>query len=240
MAINMRSQVARVVGKILVPLQLIVVVYLSVTMSEWPVRDQQKSNFTGLPIWHNAPCPHPHSVNEKSPSEYVELGSAFITGVASLICIYRGLMAYISRKEFSETVTKLLDLLCCCLPRSRPEEGDSEFTFGTIFLFDTIITTYISATFIALVAGLIFGVGKLWAIFGIFHNVMEVFIVAALCYRKTIKYVAFTCVFTSVYSVVVTGVIGYLHWYRDAMFFKFQGKLFFCYTFKVWSLTSNH
>ncbi|GBB85483.1 hypothetical protein RclHR1_00120037 [Rhizophagus clarus] len=231
---NTRIQVVRVAGLILVPLQLIAVVYLinNISKSSWPVREQQRSNFTGLPIWFNAPCPSTHSVDEKTPVEYIEFGSTIITGVASLICIYKGILTYLDKKD--TLLKKLADLLPCnCLPirntrNTRSVEGSRDIQgkkFGTIFLFDNIITTYVIATFIPLVVGLIFSVGKLWALFGIFHNVLEVFIVAALCYKKTIKYVSFTFIFVSVYSVVVTGVVGRLPWYWDAMFFKFQGLI---------------
>ncbi|CAI2192697.1 9763_t:CDS:2, partial [Funneliformis geosporum] len=189
----------------------------SIHKSSWPERGQEKSKFTGLPIWSNAPCLHnPPPVSKMAPASKMTTltcVSAFVTGVASLVCIYKTIKRD-KRKQDGPSLIRIYG--------SINEERD--VNIWTLFLFDNIITAYIIATFIALIAGLVFGgVGKLRAIFGIFHNILEVFIVAALCHRTKAHYAAGILV-TLVCSVFVTGTISQLPWYWDSMFFKFQGK----------------
>ncbi|CAG8624365.1 5342_t:CDS:2 [Ambispora leptoticha] len=208
------GQVARVVGIILVTLQLVVIVYLAITINKSPLpeREQEKSNFTGLPVWRIAPCPHALSASKETVSKYV---SAFVTGITSLYCIYIKTKGNFKRQRSAipnETVTSD-ETVNSAIPNETinpvfstfagtSKSIDAEFITGTgtgareassiqwtEILFNSIITAYITATFLALVAGIILGVGRQWAIVGIFHNIMEVFILAALCHRSTANYV---------------------------------------------------
>src|ERR1044072_1692236 len=188
------GRVARVVGMILIALQSVVVVYLAITIN-WPDRGQKMSQRTGLPTWDFAPChstpPPPSSPSPVSKNTVLNYASALVTGVTCLACI------------LSKWKNRYND----------EKKNDSErrvYFRWTLLLFDDIIAAYVGATFIALITALFISVGKLWAIlgFGIVHNLVEVFIVAALCHKGSlINYV--TCsLITLAYSGVVAVTVG--------------------------------
>ncbi|CAG8714007.1 6927_t:CDS:2 [Funneliformis caledonium] len=233
-------EIVRVVGIFLVPLQLAAAIYLAATIknSSWPERGQEMSSITGLPIWFVAPCPHRSPGSERTTSEFA---SAIVTGVASFASIFIKIMGILNIKSILQNLFDLIpgkkeqSLLSSRYQRYHVIDDNSKEkrpslkipgVHQTLIHFNTIITAYVSTTFIALIAGLIFGVGKVWGFFGIFHNIMEVFIVAALCNRSNKRYIV-SILIILVYSVVVTGALSQLPWYWDMMFFKFQGKFFF-------------
>ncbi|CAG8714017.1 6928_t:CDS:2 [Funneliformis caledonium] len=186
-------EIVRVVGIFLVPLQLAAAIYLAATIknSSWPERGQEMSSITGLPIWFVAPCPHRSPGSERTTSEFA---SAIVTGVASFASIFIKIMGILNIKSILQNLFDLIpgkkeqSLLSSRYQRYHVIDDNSKEkrpslkipgVHQTLIHFNTIITAYVSTTFIALIAGLIFGVGKVWGFFGIFHNIMEVFIVAA-------------------------------------------------------------
>ncbi|CAB4478420.1 uncharacterized protein OCT59_027342 [Rhizophagus irregularis] len=200
------------IGGVIIALQLLMIVYLVIIIdkSSLPERGQEISNLTNLPIWINVPCP---SLQPEVKRTWLEYVSAFFTGVASLACIQR--IRKVNKKNRTNIPTwdTVVDAVNRSITSSKPIDRS---------MFDIIITVYVTITFFALAVGLVFSVGKLWAIFGIFHNVMEVFIVSALLRMTRVNYVI---LITLIYSVVSTGAFSQLPWYWDAMFFKFQGLI---------------
>ncbi|CAG8662734.1 4414_t:CDS:2 [Funneliformis mosseae] len=214
-------EIVRVVGIFLVPLQLAAAIYLAATIknSSWPERGQEMSSITGLPIWFAAPCPHRSPGSERTTSEFA---SAIVTGVASFASIFIKIMGILNIKSILHNLFDLIpgkkeqSLLSSRYQRYHVIDDNSKEkrpslkipgVHQTLIHFNTIITAYVSATFIALIAGLIFGIGKVWGFFGIFHNIMEVFIVAALCHRSNKRYIV-SILIILVYSVVVTGALS--------------------------------
>jgi hypothetical protein len=206
----MGTIIGQFTGGVLVTLQLIMIVYLVITLykSPLPERGQEISKLTGLPTWFNSPCPSLQPVSKRSSLEYA---SAFFAGVSCLVCIHRVRKKNRTNKSTWDTI---VDAVNKAIVSDKPTDWS---------MFDAIITAYVTITFLVLVIGLVFSVGKLWSIFGIFHNIMEVFVVAALLRMTKTNFVILA---TLVYSVVVTGAVSQLPWYWDAMFFKFQGKFF--------------
>jgi len=90
-----------------------------------------------------------------------------------------------------------------------------------------ILTAYITVTFLALGTAIVVGgLGKLWSIIGIFHNIMEVCLLAALLQtgRKQFNFVIALLVVVT-YGVLATAITSQLDWYYDSLFFKFQGLI---------------
>ncbi|RIA91013.1 hypothetical protein C1645_875703, partial [Glomus cerebriforme] len=217
----MGTIIGQVAGIIVVTLQLAMVVYLTITLykSSWPERGQEMSDFTGLPTWFTVPCNYLQTMSKKTSLEFA---SVFVTGVASLVCLRKGKKRY---KTIGATFKAITNAIVPTQENQENTTHNGATNSGHTIpwsIFDAIITVYVIITFIAMVAGSVFGVGKLWAIIGIFHNIMEVFIVGALWHRTKANYIILIAL---VYSVVVTGAISQLPWYWDAMFFKFQGLI---------------
>ncbi|EXX60296.1 hypothetical protein RirG_181220 [Rhizophagus irregularis DAOM 197198w] len=183
------------IGGVIIALQLLMIVYLVIIIdkSSLPERGQEISNLTNLPIWINVPCP---SLQPEVKRTWLEYVSAFFTGVASLACIQR--IRKVNKKNRTNIPTwdTVVDAVNRSITSSKPIDRS---------MFDIIITVYVTITFFALAVGLVFSVGKLWAIFGIFHNVMEVFIVSALLRMTRVNYVI---LITLIYSVVSTGAFS--------------------------------
>ncbi|RGB41652.1 hypothetical protein C1646_793102 [Rhizophagus diaphanus] len=166
----MGTIIGQFTGGVIIALQLIMIVYLVITLdkSSLPERGQEISNLTGLPTWINVLCPSPQPEEPEVKGTSLEYASSFFTGVASLVCIHR------LRKK-NRTNKRTWDTVVDAVNRAITSDKPTDWS-----MFDAIITVYVTITFLVLVVGNVFSVGKLWAIFGIFHNVIEVFIIAAL------------------------------------------------------------
>ncbi|CAJ0854373.1 5596_t:CDS:2 [Entrophospora sp. SA101] len=101
-----------------------------------------------------------------------------------------------------------------------------------------ILTAYINATFLAVVANIAFGLGKLWSIVGIFHNIMEVCLLAALLQtgRKQFNF-AIALLVVVTYGVLATAGTSQLEWYYDSLVWDFMLPLVF---FRVAVYAKNH
>ncbi|CAG8513661.1 10018_t:CDS:1 [Racocetra fulgida] len=196
--------------QLLVGIQLIAVAVLYVNVLPFPDPPPQKiSNLTGLPTW-NADSSHFTAINETVG--VVEYVAAFITGVLAIICVY----IKIRKKPPAQT------------PGDEQPIGNqpvAEEIIWTKMLFNTIVTGYIIVTFIALITGAVFELGKLWSAFGIYHNVLELCLAAALLQRG-LNYIVGLIVIV-VYSISAVALTSQLDWYWDVTFFKFQGKIIY-------------
>ncbi|CAG8797838.1 30966_t:CDS:1, partial [Racocetra persica] len=187
--------------QLLVGIQLITVAVLYVKVLPFPDPPPQKiSNLTGLPTWI-ADSPHFTAINESVG--VVEYVAAFITGVLATICVY----IKVRKKPPTQTPVDEQPI------GNRPV---AEEIIWTKLLFNTIVTGYIIVTFIALVAGAVFEIGKLWSAFGIYHNVLELCLAAALLQREkgTFNYIVGLIIIV-VYSISVVAITSQLEWYWD-------------------------
>ncbi|CAG8445010.1 19161_t:CDS:2 [Dentiscutata erythropus] len=201
------NQVLNFLFQLLVAIQLIAVAILYANVLPFPDPPLQKiSNVTGLPIWV------PASASFTSISEFVgltEYVAAFITGVLSVYCVY------IKLHKIPPVDSSSVDV--------RGGHEHTEEIIWTKLLFNTIVTGYVIVTFIARITSTLFQMGKLWASFGIYHNLLELCLAAALLQKGTSNYVM-GLIIIAVYSISVIAITSQINWYWDAVFFKFQGK----------------
>ncbi|CAG8555955.1 15088_t:CDS:2, partial [Cetraspora pellucida] len=194
--------------QLLVVIQLIAVAILYVNVLPFPDPPPQKtSSLTGLPIWISD-SPHFTVVNETVG--IIEFVAAFITGVLAIFCVY----VKMRKKPPVRVPTDNHPI------NNQPV---AEEIIWTEMLFNTIVTGYIIVTFIALITASIFQIGKLWSAFGIYHNVLELCLAAALLQSGAFNYVIGVIVIV-VYSISAVAISSQLDWYWDATFFKFQGN----------------
>jgi hypothetical protein len=191
----------------------VAVIYLAKTVNFPDPPPQKISNLTHLPIWEYAPI-SPDILRERS-TVILDYVSALVTGIASIIAIF-----YAARRIDNKlgNVMNRYSLLT---------SGDMLYInriSWTNYLLSFILTAYITATFVGLAAAIVFRLGKLWAVFGIFHNIMEVCLLAALLQtgRKQFNF-AIALLVVVIYGVFATAGTSLLEWYYDSMFFKSQG-----------------
>ncbi|CAG8563325.1 15767_t:CDS:1 [Gigaspora rosea] len=195
--------------QIIIAIQLIAVAILYANVQFPDPPPQKISSLTGLPVWMSASSGFT-AINETVG--LIEYIAAFLTGALAMYCIYIKLH---NRQPVSSPVeTSPVD-----------GQGSAENIVWTKMLFDTIVTGYIIVTFIALITSVIFEVGKLWSAFGIYHNVLELCLAAALLQNGTFNYIM-GLITTVVYSISAVAITSQLDWYWDATFFKFQGEFY--------------
>ncbi|CAG8539645.1 10172_t:CDS:2 [Acaulospora morrowiae] len=200
MAFDLRK-IARFLGPFIITIQLIVAVILFNRVRPFPPPPKQElSGLTNLPIWEASPD---DSITKTAAANLAEIIAAIIGGIATLACIFIKL----SNGTFNP----------------NPPTDDN---IWTKYLFNTLISVYVSVTFLAVIAGAIISVGKLWSIIGIFHNIMEVCIVANLLHKSNFSYVS-GLITIVIYSATASAITSQLDWYWDDMFFKFQGKFIY-------------
>ncbi|CAH1756206.1 7046_t:CDS:2 [Entrophospora sp. SA101] len=226
MSIELIGKIGRIVGPIIVSLQTAVVIYLGFTVNFPEPPPQKKSNFTGLPIWE-ADDPSSESLYDRKVmlSDYVV---ALVVGLAGLIAIFFAARRIDNR--FGNMVRRLR--------RASEESLYINRLSWTTYILSFILTAYINATFLAVVANIAFGLGKLWSIVGIFHNIMEVCLLAALLQtgRKQFNF-AIALLVVVTYGVLATAGTSQLEWYYDSLVWDFMLPLVF---FRVAVYAKNH
>ncbi|CAG8480315.1 36912_t:CDS:2, partial [Gigaspora margarita] len=192
----------------------VAILYANVNFPDPP--QQKISSLTGLPVWIAA-SPGFTAINETVG--LIEYVAAFLTGALATYCVYIKLKN--RRPANTNPIVSNPDEI-------SPVDGQdtTEEIVWTKMLFDTIITGYIIVTFIALITISIFEAGKLWSAFGIYHNVLELCLAAALLQngKGTFNYIM-GLITTVVYSISAVAITSQLDWYWDATFFKFQGLI---------------
>ncbi|KAI8981521.1 hypothetical protein BDB01DRAFT_851303 [Pilobolus umbonatus] len=93
----------------------------------------------------------------------------------------------------------------------------------TIGPFNTIIVGYIVATFIAAFTFSLMSAGKVWASFGIFHNLFEIAFLVFFILRNQRLWDRTFITQCSAYLLSTMFLVIVLPWPLDALFFKFQG-----------------
>ncbi|KAF0465104.1 patatin-domain-containing protein [Gigaspora margarita] len=172
------------------------------------------SSLTGLPVWFTA-SPGFTAINETvGLTEYI---AAFLIGALSAYCVYIKLR---NKSSISSNLTTRSPVEISPAGSQEPAEE----IVWTKLLFNTIVTGYIIVTFITFITAAIFGVGKLWSAIGIYHNVLELCLVASLLQKGTFNYIIGLIVIV-VYSTSAVAITSQLDWYWDATFFKFQGVI---------------
>ncbi|CAG8621673.1 8685_t:CDS:2, partial [Acaulospora morrowiae] len=195
------GKIARSLGPLIITIQFIVVVFLYNRARPFPSPPKQEtSGLTNLPIWEAVPD---DSLYKSTAANLTEIIAAIIVGIATLACIFI--------KLSNRTIN------------TNPPTDDNVWT---MYLFNTIISVYVYVTFLAVLAGAILSVGKLWSAIGIYHNIMELCIVAALLHKSNFSYIS-GLITIVIYSVTVSMATSQLDWYWDDIFFKFQGKFIY-------------
>ncbi|CAG8656094.1 4959_t:CDS:2 [Cetraspora pellucida] len=161
------------------------------------VPQQEISRLTGYKAWH------PKVIGYSSQmSDAMIFLTLLTTGAASYLSIKWTEKLPLNKKYISYFI----------------KDGDKVPTIA----FDRIIAYYVTITFIAVVAYVIFDVGKLWSATGVLHNVFEIAVMLSLHYGgKLESHVAF--IWMGVYVFLVISLNLWLEWPQDASWFKFQG-----------------
>ncbi|KAF0465105.1 hypothetical protein F8M41_026327 [Gigaspora margarita] len=218
------NKVLDFIFQLIVVLQLISVAILYANVLPFPDPPAQEiSNVTGLPIWAPASTSFEIINDVVGLTEYI---AAFITGALSVYCVYIKLQRKHPDDSNRDEVSHVRGQVSHTRGQVSHVGGEeyAEEIIWTKLLFNTIVTGYIIVTFIALIAGIIFQLGKLWSAFGIYHNVLELCLAAALLQKGTFNYIIGLIIIV-VYSISVVAITSQLDWYWDAVFFKFQGLI---------------
>jgi hypothetical protein len=158
---------------------------------------QVPSRVTGYPTWHG--------VVEGNDQQKVDSFAAFDSIVALVAAVLTFKWAYL------EKVPKKV------ISYFHSDEG----TVPTTSL-NRFISMYALGTFTAVVASIIFDIGKLWSVSGALHNVFEVAILLLIGQNGKIKGHSFYYLWGTYYLIINTVCI-LLNWPLDAVFFKVQG-----------------
>ncbi|KAG0209297.1 hypothetical protein BGX28_010400 [Mortierella sp. GBA30] len=157
---------------------------------------QYISPLTGFPTWH--------AVFE---DEVKEINMSFIL----LALIFSAGASYAAYRATRPPSRSLTGFVTISTGNEEPSTQINQF-----------IKWYIYATLIAVVAYLLFDVGKIWAVAGALHNLFEVALLIVFYSGGRVSSMSFGLyLFTYVCITIVTSV--YLHWPLDAIFFRWQG-----------------
>ncbi|KAG0310923.1 hypothetical protein BGZ97_012230, partial [Linnemannia gamsii] len=157
---------------------------------------QHKSPVTGYPTWHQ------DYLNENK-----EITMSF-TLLALLFTMTASYVAYRATRKPSRSLTGFVTL------PSGNEETSTQI--------NEFIQIYINATLAAVVAYLFFDVGKIWAVVGALHNLLEVALLIVLQSGGRVTSMSFGLyMFSYVCLTILLSV--YLTWPLDAIFFRWQG-----------------
>ncbi|KAF9187328.1 hypothetical protein BGZ51_001418 [Haplosporangium sp. Z 767] len=168
--------------------------FVGVTLGDPPV--QHKNPLTGFPTWH-----------QPLVNEVKEVSLAF-TMLALLFSLASSYTAHRATKSPSQSLTGFVTL-------STGNEVSST-------QINEMIQYYIDATSIAVFGYLIFDVGKIWAVVGALHNLLEVTLLLIIHNGGRVNSLSFGLyMFAYVCMTILLSV--YLRWPLDAVFFRWQG-----------------
>ncbi|KAI8097865.1 uncharacterized protein B0P05DRAFT_522391 [Gilbertella persicaria] len=101
-----------------------------------------------------------------------------------------------------------------------PKQPANQKTIGP---FNTLIMLYLIATFVATFTFALMNAGRIWASFGVYHNLFEIALMSHIFLRQKSllerKFV-FICF---IYLLITMFIVIIVPWPLDALFFKFQG-----------------
>ncbi|KAF8939711.1 hypothetical protein EDD21DRAFT_369700 [Dissophora ornata] len=157
---------------------------------------QHISPITGFPTWHQT---YEHEVEEITMS-FTMLALLFASGAAYA--------AYRATSSPSRSLTGFVTL------KTGNEEASTQI--------NTFILYYINATWAAVFGYLFFDVGKIWAVVGALHNLLEVALLILLHSGGRVNSMSFG-LYMFIYVCVTILLSVYLTWPLDAIFFRWQG-----------------
>ncbi|KAF9975279.1 hypothetical protein BGZ73_001129 [Actinomortierella ambigua] len=156
---------------------------------------QHISPVTGYPTWH-----------EDYKNFNPELSMSF-TLLSLVFAAFSVFIAWRATKAPSRSLTGWVS-----------KDGREE----TSFQINLMILYYVYATFLAIAAYMLFDVGKIWAVIGALHNLLEVALLVLLIYGGRVDSLSyFLVMFTYVIITIVLSEYG--PWPLDAVFFRWQG-----------------
>ncbi|KAF9142282.1 hypothetical protein BGX30_002990 [Mortierella sp. GBA39] len=157
---------------------------------------QHKSPVTGYPTWH-----------EDYKNENKEITMSF-TMLALIFTLTASYVARLATRKPSRSLTGFVTL------PSGNEETSTQI--------NEFFELYINATMLAVVAYLFFDVGKIWAVVGALHNLLEVALLIVLQSGGRVTGISFG-LYMFTYVVITILLSVYLSWPLDAIFFRWQG-----------------
>ncbi|KAG0277669.1 hypothetical protein BGZ95_005559 [Linnemannia exigua] len=157
---------------------------------------QHKSPITGFPTWH-----------QDYENENKEITLSF-TMLALLFTLTASYVAYRATKKPSRSLTGFVTL------PSGNEETSTQI--------NEFIQLYINATLAAVIGYLFFDVGKIWAVIGALHNLLEVALLIVLQSGGRVTGMSFG-LYMFAYVCITILLSVYLPWPLDAIFFRWQG-----------------
>ncbi|KAF9175947.1 hypothetical protein BGX20_006041 [Mortierella sp. AD010] len=175
-------------------LAVLVLSFVGVSFADPP--PQSKSPVTGYPTWHQDYVNEVYEINYS----FTLLALIFSTGAAY--------GAYRATRGPSRSLTGFVTLV------TGNEEASTQI--------NEFIQFYINATWVAIVGYLLFDVGKIWAVVGALHNLLEVALLIVLQYGGRVSSLSFALyMFAYICLTIILSV--YLPWPFDAVFFRWQG-----------------
>ncbi|KAF9436791.1 hypothetical protein BGZ76_002975 [Entomortierella beljakovae] len=157
---------------------------------------QHTSPITGFPTWHQE---YENEVKEITMS-FTLLALLFSTGAAY--------GAHRATRSPSRSLTGWVTLA------TGNEESSSQI--------NEFIQYYINATWIAVFGYLFFDVGKIWAVVGALHNLLEVALLIVLQSGGRVSSMSFGLYMFAYVCITILSSV-YLQWPMDAIFFRWQG-----------------
>ncbi|KAG0374783.1 hypothetical protein BGX24_009927 [Mortierella sp. AD032] len=157
---------------------------------------QSKSPITGFPTWHQ---------DYENENKEVTLSFTMLALLFSLTASY---VAYRATKKPSRSLTGFVTL------PSGNEETSTQI--------NEFIQLYINATLAAVIGYLFFDVGKMWAVIGALHNLLEVALLVVLQSGGRVTGMSFG-LYMFAYVCITILLSVYLPWPMDAIFFRWQG-----------------
>ncbi|KAF9160839.1 hypothetical protein DFQ26_005134 [Actinomortierella ambigua] len=156
---------------------------------------QHISPVTGYPTWH-----------ETYPQYEDELGMAF-TSLSLIFTLFSSYIAWRANRPPSRSLTGWVS-----------KNGREE----TSFQINLMVLYYVLATFAAIVGYIFLDVGKIWAVVGALHNLLEVMLLVLFAYGGRVESLSYGLVMF-VYVVLTIVLSEYGPWPIDAVFFRWQG-----------------
>ncbi|KAF9907579.1 hypothetical protein EC991_010791 [Linnemannia zychae] len=157
---------------------------------------QHKSPITGFPTWH-----------QDYENENKEITLSF-TMLALLFSLTASYVAHRATRKPSRSLTGFVTI------PSGNEESSTQI--------NEFIQIYINATLVAVIGYLFFDVGKIWAVVGALHNLLEVALLIVLQSGGRVTSMSFG-LYMFLYVCITIILSVYLPWPLDAIFFRWQG-----------------
>ncbi|KAF9205977.1 hypothetical protein BGZ49_003223 [Haplosporangium sp. Z 27] len=154
------------------------------------------SPVTGFPTWH-----------QDYKNEVKEITMAF-TMLALIFASGAAYAAFKATRAPSRSLTGFVTLA------TGNEEASTQINIFILY--------YIYATWIAILGYLFLDVGKIWAVVGALHNLLEVALLIAFQFGGRVSSMSFG-LYLFVYLVATILLSVYLQWPLDAIFFRWQG-----------------